>query len=202
MTVKLLKVDKILPPDEIKRLSHFLSADRRDRVEKCRTDLLKRITVLTELLIRSQFDINCEIIYNNYGKPYIKNSPQYFSVSHTDKYIAFVKSDFEIGIDIEKKGNPRVKVAKRFFTENEQNYLNNADDYDTAFFEIWTRKEAYIKMLGTGLATPLKSFDVFENDNIKTLYYNDCVISTCTPLAEKIEIDTVDIDDVKKLFNN
>ena len=202
MTVKLLKIDNLLSPEERKKLSAFLSADRCKRVEKSRTEVSKTICVLTELLIRSQFGVDCEIIYNNYGKPYIKNSPQYFSVSHIGEYIAFVKSDFEIGIDIEKKGNPRVKVAKRFFTENEQNYLNNANDYDTAFFEIWTRKEAYIKMLGTGLATPLKSFDVFETNDIQTLNYNDCVISVCTTLAEKIEINCIDIADVLKFFDN
>ena len=57
-------------------------------------------------------------------------------------------------------------------------------------------------MLGTGLATPLKSFDVFETNDIQTLNYNDCVISVCTTLAEKIEINCIDIADVLKFFDN
>jgi len=71
----------------------------------------------------------------------------------------------EVGIDIEKMG--RVKdmhsIAKNFFSEKEKNAVMQADGSNAGqrvFYAIWTRKEAFVKALGNGLAYPLKSFSV------------------------------------------
>ena len=57
------------------------------------------------------------------------------------------------------------------FDYNEYEHLKNSGNLDIDFFKIWTMKESYIKMLGTGLYTSLSSFDIFKPSN-KYKYYN------------------------------
>jgi 4'-phosphopantetheinyl transferase len=61
----------------------------------------------------------------------------------------------EVGVDVEQvhRDFPVEAVARRFFTEREQEALflaSSADACADAFFATWTRKEAYLKGIGIG----------------------------------------------------
>src|SRR6266404_6079680 len=53
-------------------------------------------------------------------------------------------------------------IARHFFSTAEVNYLIALPShlYAEAFFSCWTKKEAYLKACGEGLAVPLNSFSV------------------------------------------
>lgn len=87
------------------------------------------------------------------GKPYFKDLPLKFSVSHSDGKVVVAVSDKEIGVDIQHVKPRSPAVAKRFFTFEECTYVG--DDI-ARFYEIWTKKEAYGKWEGSGLAAALK----------------------------------------------
>jgi len=101
----------------------------------------------------------------NFGKPHLVNCELEFNISHSGDYslIAFAV-DRIVGVDVElHRANLEIeKVAKRFFSKREITTLMNLshEEQSNAFFSIWTRKEAYIKAHGLGLALPLDSFDV------------------------------------------
>jgi 4'-phosphopantetheinyl transferase len=99
------------------------------------------------------------------GKPELKNQSIKFNYSHSGSQIVLAVSEKQIGIDIEKIHKNKLRVADRFFSQEEIDYIQECPDKDQAFTRLWTIKEAYLKYIGTGLTKPLQSFTVrFMND--------------------------------------
>ena len=66
--------------------------------------------------------------YNEFGKPFIKNNPIYFNLSHSHKMaILALNLKFDLGIDIEWKGRQinYLEIGERFFSKNEFNELKS-----------------------------------------------------------------------------
>ncbi len=120
-----------------------------------------------------------EIERNTHGKPYFKNLDNfYFNISHSSDLLTIAISDCEVGIDIEKLRTPDLRVAKRF-CDDEQTYIAE-NDSQNRFFEVWTKKEAYLKYKGTGLSGGLDSFSIFKTSNRLTTYtYKNYIFSVC-----------------------
>ncbi len=90
-------------------------------------------------------------------------SPQgvFFNLSHSGEWTVIAISDNEVGVDIQQVKPLNMRLATRFFSENEQKILAEAgDDAGQLFYRLWTVKEAYLKAVGTGLSRPLNSFSV------------------------------------------
>ncbi|MDD4583743.1 MAG: 4'-phosphopantetheinyl transferase superfamily protein [Eubacteriales bacterium] len=108
------------------------------------------------------------IVRGTHGKPYFKDLPQvHFSVSHSGRYFGCSFETFPIGFDLEDLGIKRLKimaVAKRFFTRQEYEYVLTGGK--KAFYEIWVRKEAYVKYLGKGIGFGLSRFEVMGKNGI------------------------------------
>jgi len=132
--------------------------------------------------------------YGDHGKPYFENFPDFhFNISHSGKYVAVAFSKKEIGVDIEAVRDVNLKIAGRFFTEQEKEFAKNAQ----AFFCVWTRKEAYVKKTGCGISIPLNSFESLENEKIKTYETRDFTLSVCCDETENFEIIYITQNDLK-----
>ena len=128
-----------------------------------------------------------EIKKGPHGKPYFEESGIYFNISHTESLQAVAIGTSEVGVDIEKIRPVNLQVAKRFSKE-EYDYIK-AKDSTERFFEIWTKKEAYLKYKGTGISGGLNSFSVFEMpEKINTFVIDGYIISVCSKKDCKIEV--------------
>ena len=99
------------------------------------------------------------------GKPYCKSHPEiFFSLSHSDDFLALAVSDREVGIDIEKIREAKENLVHRVCSENEIKEIYSSERPDKAFTEIWTKKEAYLKALGTGIDRELTTIDTTDKN--------------------------------------
>ena len=119
------------------------------------------------------FGLNAEeyqIIKGEHGKPIINSSKKenlYFNISHKKDLWVCATSNCEIGVDIELCANGRKNVAEYYFSDEEKLNLNQNQDYNKTFFEIWTGKEAYAKLIGEGLSATLLRSHTITHNNVK-----------------------------------
>ena len=151
---------EILGPQERERAMRFRFAEHRREFIVCRGTLRE---ILAPYLALHPGRI--AFSYNRYGKPYLRDSDIHFNVSHSGGWaLQAVARDCEVGIDIERVDARFAsdQIPERFFSPREVAQLRALpmSRQTAAFFRCWTRKEAYIKARGLGLALPLDSFDV------------------------------------------
>lgn len=151
-------------------------------------------SLLSELLEKDLGIKNPKILKTEKGKPYLEgNANIHFNISHTKGAVAIAFSDNEIGIDIEHIRKTNTKIANRFFCEGEAAFLENVKDKNAEFLKMWTRKEAYIKMLGHGISSGLNSFNTLNEKiakKIKTFKIEGFYISVCCENTAVFEIIT------------
>lgn len=103
------------------------------------------------------------------GKPFIlpELNPQQiqFNLSHSQNLaILAVCREHAVGIDIEcsQRDSDWSGIARRFFTPNEQQALFALPEAQqkNAFYQLWTRKEAHMKVTGLGLGLPPTQFEL------------------------------------------
>lgn len=96
-----------------------------------------------------------EYTYGEKGKPYLKNYPYYFNISHSGEYVFCVLSENEVGADIQqRKPLSDNRIAERFFTEEEIEGLEKcafSKEREQLFYRLWTRKESLGKLTGEGI---------------------------------------------------
>jgi phosphopantetheinyl transferase len=83
---------------------------------------------------------------DEHGKPFLKNSSQYISLTHTIDYVAAViHPTRQVGIDMEKEHEKLLRTARKYMTDNE---INQAKEDITTYCIYWCAKEAMYKLNG------------------------------------------------------
>ena len=170
-------IDLDLPPETIEGAAQvsFLTAAERARAGRFRYDrdrarwtasrsALRRI--LGEALgVRPE---EIEFAAGTHGKPMLGGrlaGALEFNLSHSAGLALLAVSDeVEIGADVEEVSamDDMEPVAERHFAPEECEALFSLPDAERlrGFYRLWTRKEAYIKAIGTGLGHALDRFAV------------------------------------------
>lgn len=154
----------LLADDEVERARRYKFARDRRRFVAARAFLRRTLAGCL-----SAAPEQLRFAYGRFGKPELLRGPHAdtveFNLSHTgDLALLAVTRNRRVGIDVEsvRHLSDFQAVASRFFSERENAALKEipAAGRDFGFYCCWTRKEAFLKALGEGLACPLDSFDV------------------------------------------
>ena len=167
----------------------LVSGKKRKKVQSFFGDIDRKMSLYADVIVRlmlcRKYNLrNEDIVFEEgeFGKPFLKNLNDFhFNISHTRNGIAVAFADSPIGIDIEKIKQDDRLIAERFFVSDEFKYIYSSEqEQGKRFFEVWTKKEAYIKCLGKGLSMELNSFNVFDECNrlkYNEIYVDDYIIS-------------------------
>ena len=109
-----------------------------------------------------------EYEFGEWGKPYLKYHPNiHFSLSHSGDYAICSIGDRAMGNDIELIKPGHLKVADRFFAQEELDWMRSKPDEEEItqrMFRIWTMKESFLKATGKGISLPLRDFAVVVDE--------------------------------------
>lgn len=160
----------------LKHLYPLLSADEKERSERLKLYKHRKRFIASHGFMRSVLSLyldtpaeQLEFSFKEHGKPELilnQHQPDIrFNLSHSNNLaILAVSQSNEVGIDIEfmEKKAEWKKIINRFFTDTEQKAIFSLPEEQqrTAFFKVWTRKEAFMKVTGLGLHLPPAQFSV------------------------------------------
>lgn len=166
MKVYAMNVSSLNPDDE--KWYKYLSDRRIGKVHRLKKADKKSQSIGAELLLNYALnhDMKSKVSWNtdNSGKLYLTDREGiYVNLSHSWEYAVCAVHDKPVGVDIQYMSECDMKLAERFFTPEETEMISRAKDTKAAFFEIWTKKESFVKAVGCGLSIPLSSFSVLDD---------------------------------------
>jgi 4'-phosphopantetheinyl transferase len=166
------------PPEAVESLRQLLSTGEQARAARFHFAKDRQHFIVARGTLRKLLGRYLEIApadlcfaYADHGKPHLAPerspplTPLKFNLAHSGSLAvcAFTRLG-EIGVDLEhiKPDFIGDDIARRFFSATEVACLDQlpADARALAFFNCWTRKEAFIKAKGMGLSLALDQFDV------------------------------------------
>ncbi len=165
--IPLARALELLNPAELERAQRITCNDYRRQVVKARALLRLTLSRLT-----GAWPESCAFEERVGTHPRLLDNPWglHFSVSHSGDRIAVAVSTAPIGIDIEclYADCDWQAIAQTCFHPSELQVLRDVGGLAAreTFFEIWTRKEAYLKAIGTALDTDPPSFSTVAVDGI------------------------------------
>lgn len=157
----------VLEPAELERARRFVVARDRDRFVLAR-GMLRHI--LAACLDRPAASLQFRT--GRHGKPALVGSGPGFNLSHSGTVVMVVVASAgrEVGVDIERI-RPVSDVASLYRSmacgdEVDAWDALASDQWDAAFFDLWTRKEAVIKATGDGFSREPAGFCAGSGDAV------------------------------------
>lgn len=150
----------LLTADESARAARFVFAEHRRRFIASRAGLRRILAAYTG---RSAAALTFTV--GPYGKPGLPFPGVDFNLSHSHELaLVGVRRAGPVGVDIEwpRLMDDPLTLAQTVFAPAERTALAALppDERLAAFFRVWTRKEAFIKAIGTGFSERLERFEV------------------------------------------
>ena len=174
--VHVWKAQLDVPVALIPQYQETLSTEELNKAQQFRFEVLRqRWTVahaVLRMLLGQYLGIAPQLLrfhLNAYGKPALAMPEQsntlQFNLSHSANLALYAFCwQRPVGVDVEymRTNIPYDQLAQHSFSLQEQTTLLHlsGEQKHQAFYNCWTRKEAYIKARGMGLSLPLDLFDV------------------------------------------
>lgn len=144
-------------------------------------DSASAFMLLDSLLQKNKIDrYKTAILLDDFGRPYIDDPGLDFSVSHSEGCAICVLAmgeDAAVGCDVQRarlySDEKLTELAAAFMTADEFSEFSKTAEKSVFFFTKWTRREAYVKRVGSDIFDNLKTADLSGE------YFRDGVITAC-----------------------
>lgn len=150
---------KTLSPEE----QNFAQAIRNDALKKQHITVRAGLRQILAAYLNQDSD-KINMAKTVYGKPYLIDYPKVqFNISHSGNFLLVAISQVgTVGVDIEHAKSHRRDfsgLVAKCFAKSEIEYWNTlpVTEKTAEFYRFWTRKEAFVKAVGRGLAMGLQA---------------------------------------------
>lgn len=191
INVYFLNVDFLKDKAIFKKEYNNVLPYRKNKIDALQFEKDKILSLGAEILLQKACLVNnisykeIEVILNEFGKPFIKNNPFFYSVSHSGSLVMLATAPIELGCDIEYMHDYDINLAKRFYTDDEyQNIIHSLNEKEE-FFKTWTKKESYVKSEGQGLKIALNSFSSLKETISSKIIYSEIKDEYCLAISIK-----------------
>jgi len=156
-------------PCQLAAAMQVVSQARREKAERLKTPGAKALAVGAEMLLKKAveqvygIDKPLAIKTGVAGKPWLTDYPEIcFNLSHSGHYVVCGLGSRPVGVDIQRIEIPNLKLARRFFSQSEADWLCSlpAEKQTSGFYDLWALKEAYMKYTGKGFGLPMNGFQI------------------------------------------
>jgi 4'-phosphopantetheinyl transferase len=163
--------------------------------EQMREDILRfhfledrRLRLLARLCVQKKFSATGNFLWSQVketakGKPFIPGE-QSFNISHSGDFVVVAFSNAEIGVDVEVIDDFDLTTMSGFFHPNEIDAVEQATNQLGKFYELWTRKEAFLKAMGIGITEELTTHNCLPD----SIYAQQMWHLKSTPLMENYKL--------------
>jgi 4'-phosphopantetheinyl transferase len=159
--------------DVVAQFKRMLVSEETERASRFRFSHLHDSFVISRGVLRcllgrylDQDPASIGLVYGIKGKPALASTGDLqFNLTHSNNMAAIaLTTGCQIGIDLEYRrpvADMQAIANHNFCLEEAEEILSlSPNERELAFFNCWTRKEAYIKAVGDGLSCALDSFRV------------------------------------------
>ena len=159
----------LLNAEETAKADRIIIDDKRRQSYRARAELRRILGLYLGRAPRSLV-----FTYGEHGKPQLPTepgsepAPLCFNLSHSGTVglvgVILGHPELQLGVDIERArtGREFADIAESFFAPDEVEVFRRlpALERRPAFYRAWTRKEAYLKAIGTGLSFSSTAFSI------------------------------------------
>ena len=169
------RITQPIPSGKWEKALSTLSTEEQAKVLAFRRWEDRTTSLLGRLLIRHAFseaklDMGKDIYFNQYKRPCCSAGWD-FNLSHCDDTaVLIIAPNAEVGIDVERTDTVKNSDdLTNSFTCAEWKQIETSPSPSLSMLTFWTRKEAVMKAVGSGLQIPPASLEVIED----TIRYED-----------------------------
>lgn len=200
---------------DVEKLIPFLSLLEQKRTTEFFCEKASVNYIVSHALLRKRLSLYTTMAYElnlnfwRYSKPYL-TCGIHFSISHTDNCAAVVISDESLcGIDVESSSATRKSeiLFRHALSKSEQKHALLSSCTSKHVIESWVAKEAYLKMLGTGLHIDANEIETsrsikempngvvkVKNGYLSRTEYSGGVIAVCSQSYQDIVVNEISLD--------
>ncbi len=162
----------------------LLDGKKKERLLRYKNTRDRKLSVCAEMLakkaISEKFSVpvsDVKILAMESGQPFCGNFDVHLSLSHSGDYAVCAVGDRPVGIDIQKIVPYNLKTAQKVCSEAELCRIEKSADKAAEFIKLWTKKEAVLKMQGTGVRQSMK--DCLDGQKVETVRFAGYFVSIC-----------------------
>lgn len=129
-----------------------------------RSDRRKKEVLAARILINQLCGCEQQVCYHDNGQPYLSDSENSISISHSGDYVAVILStSTRVGVDLEAYSDKALRVARKFIHPDDilPAHLEGPSEWSLEVKQhvlVWSAKEAFYKYVGSNLLVDYKRY--------------------------------------------